>query len=494
MLSSDDRKQIAAKGVSEEIVIEQLSRFKKGFAPLKISSSAKVGSGILRLSREQTQRSIDIYENASVEVAKFVPASGAASRMFKLLYTLLEDFDGTPETIASIDQDENLSRFFEELDQFAFYEELKTSYKKHNNDSIENGISEKKYDKVVDSLLNSVGLDYGNLPKGLLSFHRYPSSVRTAAEEQIDEGVKYACKEDQVNLHFTVSPNHMHRFQNHVANAISRMNPDVDIQVTYSVQKEKTDTIASTLDFMPFKSIDGQLLFRPAGHGALLENLNDLTADLVFIKNIDNVVPDRLKEITIKYKKVLAGVLLDYQQKSFNLLRREEEGEPVYEDAMDLLNEMGIKGEVSKEEARKLLDRPIRVCGMVKNEGEPGGGPFWVENETYSSLQIVESAQINGEDKKQQEIFESGTHFNPVDLVCGLRNYRGEKFDLLKQRDEEAGFISEKSFNGEKLFAMELPGLWNGSMAHWNTIFVEVPLETFNPVKTVLDLLKPNHR
>ena len=494
MLSNEDKKQIAAKGISEAEVEEQLDRFMKGFPALQLSEPAVVDKGISLLTDDQVADYISTYENASANVSKFVPASGAASRMFKLLYKLLEDFDETQPDLNSMDGGEKLEHFFESLDQFAFYDELKSKYFETNGKQLEDEISDKNYDRIIDFLLNTKGLNYGNLPKGLLSFHTYDHDIRTAAQEQLDEGLKYACKNDRVIIHFTVSPDHLDRFQDHVSAAIEGISSETEIEVSYSLQKEKTDTIASTPDFQPFKTNEGDILFRPAGHGALLENLNDLDYDLVFIKNIDNVVPDRLKETTIKYKKALAGVLLEYQQKTFDLLKRNDQNEHIHDEAVTLLKEMGIEGDFSKEEILDLLDRPIRVCGMVKNEGEPGGGPFWIRSGNRTSLQIVESAQVNADDQEQIELFKSGTHFNPVDLVCGLKNYKGEKFNLLEHRDVNTGFISEKSYNGETLLAMELPGLWNGSMSDWNTIFVEVPLITFNPVKTVLDLLKPNHR
>ncbi len=491
MLSKEDIIQIADKGISKDSVLSQLRRFREGFPSLKIASPALINDGILRLADQEITEFISIYESSTVDKIKFVPASGAASRMFKMLYKLLESYDSTEHTIDSIDEDLSLSQFFQKLDQFAFYDELASKYKENSGCSIEEAVSQKKHVEIIDCLLNENGLNYGNLPKGLLTFHRYPIAIRTAANEQLVEGLAYALKNDEVNIHFTVSPDHLSRFEDHISTLANEI--DLKVNATYSVQKEKTDTVASTLDFKPFKINGNNLLFRPAGHGALLENLNDLDADLVFIKNIDNVVPDRLKETTIRYKKALAGVLLSYQDIAFKLLRRADQGDDVHTEVVELLSRMGTKGVFSSEEAIKLLNRPIRVCGMVKNQGEPGGGPFWVETASYKSLQIVESAQVNIDNKEQQKVFKSGTHFNPVDLICGLKNYRGGKFDLLKHRDENAGFISEKSYGGEKLLAMELPGLWNGSMAYWNTIFVEVPLETFNPVKTVLDLLKPNH-
>ncbi|MEO1255704.1 MAG: DUF4301 family protein, partial [Bacteroidota bacterium] len=445
--------------------------------------------GILKLTEEETNSFISIYDNSQCKVVKFVPASGAATRMFKQLYEFLEEHATSGEV-----EGEQVKKFFDEIDEFAFYNELNSLYQQTHQQTIKEAIANFEYGMVIDFLLNEKGMNYGNLPKGLLSFHNYDSYVRTAAQEQIDEGIKYAQKENSVHIHFTVSLDHLKLFTEHVSNTINDYGSELDIHVSFSNQKESTDTLASTTEFDPFRSETNELLFRPAGHGALIENLNDLDADLIFIKNIDNVVPDRLKQDTINYKKALAGILLKYQERTFDLLNRLDSGENVYEEANSLLKEMGTFGDFSEEELRSFLNRPLRVCGMVKNEGEPGGGPFWVDYGKYKSLQIVESAQINQNDADQMNVFKSGTHFNPVDVVCSKKNYLGKKFDLLQYRDEEAGFISEKSANGRKLLAMELPGLWNGGMANWNTVFVEVPLITFNPVKTVMDLLKPNHQ
>jgi hypothetical protein len=494
MFSELEKKQIADKGIPQAKIEAQIERYRKGFAPANITAHASVGDGILRLSSEETSFYEDLYNSTDSDVMKFVPASGAATRMFKLLYNFIEEFDGTEGSIARIRREEKkIGKFFSDIDEFAFYEELNQVVKNSLGVSIEDAKKELRHAEIVKLLLDEPGLGYGARPKGLLKFHKYENHVRTAAEEHLHEGLAYAEKANKVELHFTVSPEHMNDFQNHVSGAISQLSTDVNINVEYSTQKSETDTIASTPEFEPFRDLNNILLFRPAGHGALLRNLNDLFADLIFIKNIDNVVPDSLKSETIKFKKVLAGVLLSYQRSSFELLKKLDEGESILDEGRKLLLEMGIKG-FTESDIPSLLNRPIRVCGMVKNEGEPGGGPFWVKNGEIESLQIVESAQINKLDSEQHRIFKKGTHFNPVDLVCGVKNYKGEKFDLINYRDEEAGFISEKSYNGKKLLAMELPGLWNGGMAHWNTIFVEVPLVTFNPVKTITDLLKAEHR
>lgn len=494
MFSEADKNQIAEKGIDVEKVQSQLNRFKKGFAPVNITKAAKVGEGIISIPNEEVDAFQKIYETAAVEVLKFVPASGAASRMFKALFAFLEDFDGTESSFESISSEEKkVAQFFQHIDQFAFYGELDRLIQEKRGKTISEAKKEYKHDEIARILLTDEGLNYGNLPKGLLSFHSYGHETRTPVQEHLYEGVAYARKSNQINIHFTVSAEHLSAFENHIQLAIAQLDTDSKFSITYSTQKPETDTIASTPSFEPFRDEGGKLLFRPAGHGALLQNLDALSADLIFIKNIDNVVPDRLKAETIRYKKALAGVLLTYQERTFDLLNRNDAGEDILDAGRKLLEEMGVRG-FSDSEIPDLLNRPIRVCGMVKNEGEPGGGPFWVKRGSkMESLQIVESAQIDQSNPAQRKAFNEGTHFNPVDLVCGVKNYKGEKFELLNYRDEEAGFISEKSYQGKKLLAMELPGLWNGAMAHWNTLFVEVPLITFNPVKTVTDLLKPTH-
>ncbi|WP_425389682.1 DUF4301 family protein [Ekhidna sp.] len=493
--SSADKAKIERKGLKEEQVENQLKRFKNGFPSAHLIAAASVEDGIKKISKEELDAFISHYDRSDVEVMKFVPASGAATRMFKGLYAFLDKYDGTPDSFESISREEKkIGKFFSDLDEFAFYESLNEKMLEKHQCSVNDAKSKNQYDEIVKLLLNEEGLNYGKLPKGLLKFHTYENEERTAAQEHLHEGIAYAKKARKVTLHFTVSPEHLSDFKNHIIESIDSLNTEAEIDVSFSTQKEHTDTIASTLDFKPFRDEKGQLLFRPAGHGALLQNLNELDADLIFIKNIDNVVPDKLKTETIRYKKVLAGVLLHYQEKAFDLLKNSEVGNDIItKEGRSLLNEMGVR-HFSDDKIPVLLNRPIRVCGMVKNEGEPGGGPFWVKSGDLESLQIVESAQIDMKDTSQKKTFKAGTHFNPVDIVCGVKNYKREKFDLLKFRDEETGFISEKSYSGQKLLAMELPGLWNGSMADWNTVFVEVPLITFNPVKTVTDLLKTAHR
>jgi hypothetical protein len=379
----------------------------------------------------------------------------------------------------------------------------------NENQTVEELIASGGYRIILENLLCKKGLHYGQLPKGLLLFHRYPDGARTAMEEHLIEGALYACNATrQVNLHFTVSPEHRELFRR----AAKAKTPEyeqrlnVKFHIGFSEQKPSTDTIAVDSENQPFHD-NGKLLFRPGGHGALIENLNDMDADVIFIKNIDNVMPDAIKPDTIYYKKLIAGVLIHYRQKIFDYLNRIDSGKYDHAELLEMLyflqNELCIKNPETKmlEDAelvlyiKSKLNRPLRVCGMVRNQGEPGGGPFFtVSPDRTVSLQILEGSQIDLKNPAMKQLFEQGTHFNPVDLVCAVRNYKGEKFDLTRYIDKNTGFISSKSKSGKILKALELPGLWNGSMSDWNTIFVEVPIETFNPVKTVNDLLRKEHQ
>jgi hypothetical protein len=404
-----------------------------------------------------------------------------------------------------LSQNKAASVFLKNKEKFAFYKELKKL--------VEQNSSGENYANWIDYLLNEKGLNYGTLPKGLIKFHKYDNSERTPFEEHLVEGANYAKDaKGLVQLHFTVSPEHQKGFEQLLSEIkeVYEKELKVTFQVSFSIQKPTTDTVAVDLDNEPFREEDGSLLFRPGGHGALIENLNDLDADIIFIKNIDNVVPDRLKKPTMDYKKALAGVLLKYQEKLFMYQKQLNEKHPVALDSAFLAeaanfleNTLYTKPEsnhyyTEKEELyhylREKFNRPLRVCGMVKNEGEPGGGPFWAKNPDGTvSLQIVESSQIDPDSVQQQNIMKHATHFNPVDLVCAPKNYKREKYDLTKYTDPATGFISKKSKDGKDLKAQELPGLWNGAMSAWNTLFVEVPIETFNPVKTVNDLLRTQH-
>ncbi|QIP11399.1 DUF4301 family protein [Spirosoma aureum] len=500
--SKQDHDQILAQGVTPEQIDKQIQYFVNGFPYLNVIKAATIGDGIVRINEDQLPDYIHRFDAAAHErdLVKFVPASGAATRMFKSLFAAL---DGK--------SDKSTDEVFARLTDFAFYEDLKAAMAAKGQD-LDKAVAANERQTVLRFLLTEEGLEYGSLPKGLLKFHRYMDGPRTPVEEHLVEGAAYANSDGLVKIHFTVSPEHRDRFEK----LIEEQKADyeawlgVTFDISFSEQKKSTDTISVNPDNSPFRNADGSLLFRPAGHGALIENLNDIDADIVFIKNIDNVVPDDIKEQTITYKKVLAAVLLDAQQQIARLQGLLEsqssdvsegylaEADELFRRTLFTLPPDGFDS-LSKEGKlayfRKKLDRPVRVCGMVKNVGEPGGGPFWAKNQDGSvSLQVVESAQIDLADGDQKAIFDEATHFNPVDLICGLKDHHGRKYDLTNYRDPLTGFITAKSKDGKDLKAQELPGLWNGAMADWNTIFVEVPLITFNPVKTVNDLLRKEHQ
>jgi Domain of unknown function (DUF4301) len=485
--STQELAQIEKRGSQASTVLYQISNFENGFPFIDAKKAATIESGIVRLDDKNLQHYISFFETkaSKKKLLKFVPASGAASRMFKSLYAAKDE----AKADASVEQ------FFAEINKFAFASKLNIKASQH---------------EVLSEVLTEKNLNYGNLPKGLIDFHFYADGVRTAIEEHLVEGALYANSKGKVRLHFTVSPEHKTKFKALLKNVIKKYEEkfSVKFSIDFSEQKPGTDTIAVDSENKPFRDAQNRLLFRPAGHGALLENLNDLDADLIFIKNIDNVVPDHLKAETIAYKKALAGIVFEYQQQIFSFLRKLESDAPstfMLRKVLKFLREKLFveppKGFRAWSKAEKLayalrkLKRPLRVCGMVQNVGEPGGGPFWIQNADGSqSLQIVESAQFDLNNKKQAEIFKNSTHFNPVDLICATKNRAKEKYNLIEFRDPNTGFITEKSQGGKVLKAQELPGLWNGSMANWNTVFVEVPLITFNPVKTVNDLLRKEHQ
>lgn len=507
MLTAKDLELLSEKGISEKQIEEQLACFKKGFPFLEIAASASVEKGILVISKENQVTYVeawDAYLAQNKKIVKFVPASGAASRMFKNLYEFLSASYEVPTTAFE-------KKFFDELPKFAFYDELNEACLRNEDDYISTLVSKGNYKAVVANLLESKGLNYGQLPKGLLLFHPAADGKnRTAMEEHLAEGAMYAKNNaGEVNIHFTVSPEHRELFEALVEKkkGFYESKFSVKYDISFSVQKPSTDTLAADMNNEPFRDAEGNLFFRPGGHGALIENLNDVDADVVFVKNIDNVVPDSFKCSTVIYKKILAGVLVTLQHKIADYLQLLEKGKYTQAQIEEMIhflqNELCIRNPELKvlEDAelalyiQKKLSRPLRVCGMVKNVGEPGGGPFLAVNPDETiSLQILESSQIDLNDAGKKAMFEQGTHFNPVDLVCALKNYKGESFNLPDFVDKNTGFISSKSKDGRELQALELPGLWNGAMSDWNTVFVEVPVETFNPVKTVNDLLRPEHQ
>ena len=507
MLTHEDKELLAKKGISEEKIAEQLACFEKGFPFLKLSAAASVeNGGIMKAEAKDFERYLaawNAYKDGEKKIVKFVPASGAASRMFKNMFEFLgADYD-KPTTDFE-------KKFFDHIHDFAFYNDLNAACMDNTGKNIDALLSEQNYKAIVSNLLEAAGLNYGALPKGLLKFHRYADGVRTPLEEHLVEGALYAAgKTGKVNIHFTVSTEHRALFEKLVAAKVGEYEAKYGAKyhISFSEQKPSTDTVAADMENKPFRDKDGKLLFRPGGHGALIENLNDLDADIVFIKNIDNVVPDRLEADTVIYKKLLAGVLVTLQKQAFEYLELLDSGHYSHEQLETIIRfvqqQLRCRRTDLKEledadlviYLRKKLNRPMRVCGMVKNVGEPGGGPFLAYNPDGTiSLQILESSQIDMNDPEKKAMFEKGTHFNPVDLVCAIRDYKGRKFNLLEHVDKATGFISYKSKNGKDLKALELPGLWNGSMSDWNTVFVEVPLSTFNPVKTVNDLLREQHQ
>lgn len=506
MLNANDLEQLKAKGISETQIEEQLASFVKGFPFLEIAASASMEQGILVVSKEDQATYMDAWDAylaKNKKIVKFVPASGAASRMFKNLYEFLSADYNEPSTAFEM-------KFFGEINKFAFYDALNAKCLENEEKDIPALLSAGQYKAIVSNLLDAKGLNYGQLPKGLLLFHSYPGKVRTAMEEHLAEGAMYAKNNaGEVNIHFTVSPEHKALFEKLVEEKKGEYEEKFSVKydVSFSVQKPSTDTVAADMENQPFRDKNDRLLFRPGGHGALIENLNDVDADVVFIKNIDNVVPDSFKCSTVIYKKVIAGVLVTLQDKIFEYLHQIESGKYTHDEVEEMIHflqdQLCIRNPETKllEDAELILYikgkllRPLRVCGMVKNVGEPGGGPFLAVNPDGTiSLQVLESSQIDMKDPAKKAMFEKGTHFNPVDLVCAVKDYKGQKYNLPDYVDKNTGFISYKSKDGRELKALELPGLWNGAMSDWNTVFVEVPIETFNPVKTVNDLLRPEHQ
>ena len=481
MLSAEDKVQLTARGVSEEQLLSQVERFKTGFPFLKIYDSARPGEGITVLTPQQEEQAVarwNKYLADGGDVCKFVPASGAASRMFKALFSFVDGSEDKAPEGSDVD------RLLKDIHNVAFFDELDSVLRKTTGNGVDELLAEGRQKDVIRGIISADGLNYGNLPKGLLTFHRADNGTRTPVEEQLMEGAQSARQADgTVNMHLTVSPSHRDAFSRKLQQAIpaieERMN--VRINVTMSEQKPSTDTVAVNGDNTLFRE-NGSLVFRPGGHGALIQNLNDLDATVVFIKNIDNVVPDSRRGATLQFKKVIAGYLMELHDKAVEYIRlidsRSYSEEQLEEIAGFLRRNFcfeapeleTLKGEDLAAYLRAKLDRPMRVCGMVRNEGEPGGG---ADGATMMS---------------------KATHFNPVDLVCYLRDAEGRKYDLPAHVDAETGFISSKSLHGRSLKALELPGLWNGAMSDWNTAFVEVPIETFNPVKTVNDLLRPQHQ
>ena len=514
MFTEKDIQQIENKGITLKQVEAQVSRIKNGMSYSNLISAATIGNGIKSYTASETEHLIKRFEEKQnqLNIVKFVPASGAATRMFKFLFQFLNNFNPEKDTIDSYAERQNdklIRTFISGLEKFPFYEEVLLKAKTINP-NFDNLSESEAYYELVKTILNEDGLNYSFLPKGLLPFHKYPLGANTPFQEHLIESTLYASSNGKANLHFTVSEKHLSYFDAELEKVKDYVEKETNtvFNVSYSCQNEATETLALTTSNEVFRNEDSSILFRPAGHGALLENLNDLNNDLIFIKNVDNIVVLELNKKVSNYKKLIAGVLLEAQEQAFIYLRELDnkaiEESKLLEIASFLSSKMNVVisdafDDFTQPEKRVYLkdklNRPIRVCGMVKNEGEPGGGPFWVKDEDgNTSLQIVEFAQIDIDNSAQADIVKNATHFNPTDLVCGVKNYKGEKFDLMNYVDSEAAFITMKTQNGIDIQVLELPGLWNGSMAYWNSIFVEIPLETFNPVKTVNDLLKPVHQ
>lgn len=496
--SKAEIEQIKLNGLSFSDISNQLAIFYKGFNYTHLLKPAIISDGVLSLSENEIEALIEKYESQKryYSILKFVPASGIASRMFKHLF----------EYLINRKKNKQIVQFIEQISSFAFFEALKNELK----ENIEQLLVNKNYIKILETLLKESVLNYGLMPKGLIPFHTLNKESRTAFQEHFAEGRLYASNGiDDVAIHFTILKEHHKKFKTHLEEFIEDFQTrfNTKFKVSFSYQKSSTDTIAVDSNNIPVKKINGELLFRPGGHGALIQNLNELDADIIFIKNIDNILPDNHKYDTIRYKKILAAKFMEVQSQVFHFIEKlnlEQHNAELIIKIEKFCTEIlciELADEFQKLTLRKkhnkllnLLNRPIRVCGMVENIGESGGSPFWVKNQDGTiNLQIVESGQINLSDNSQKQIMELSTHFNPVDLVCGTKNYLGELFDLSQFIDFNSSFISEKSFEGNIIKVLEHPGLWNGAMAYWNTIFVEVPISTFSPVKIANDLLRKNH-
>lgn len=506
MLSNEDIAYIEERGMDTAQVEAQLKRFETGFPYLKIKDAARQGHGITVLSPEGEEKAIARWKQFLADggdVCKFVPASGAASRMFKALFAFVDGNDDVPA------EGSDVAKLIADIDRVAFIDDLNATTARLYGKSVAELKAEGRFKEIIAAIIKPDGMNYGGLPKGLLKFHSYPAGSRTPVEEQLAEGAQTAANGNgDVKMHFTVSANHRKLFEEKISEVADKMAGErgVKYHISLSEQKPQTDTVAANPDNTPFHE-DGHLLFRPGGHGALIENLNDIDATVVFIKNIDNVVPDSLRDATVRYKQVIGGYMIELHDQIEAYLKMLATGNYTRGTLQEMLHFLHTAFSISDRSidgmndtdvamyVHEKLNRPLRVCGMVKNEGEPGGGPFIAFNRDGSaSLQILESTQIDSANEEYMKMMSTATHFNPVDLVCYIKDHSGDKFNLTRYVDPDTGFISSKSSHGKELRAMELPGLWNGAMSDWNTAFVEVPIATFNPVKTVNDLLRPAHQ
>jgi len=497
-----DLKRISEEGLTEEDVRSQLTIFTRGVPPITLNRPCTIGDGIAAVADEEQEPLIKAHETAAAQgqMSAFVPASGAATRMFSEWFHY--------EETTGFDESEAGEKFAEDLSRFAFYDDLKEIIAEKGG-NLATLLQARRYTTVLQYILSPEGLNYAHLPKALLKFHTYPEGSRTSLEEHLIEAARYITDSDRMcRFHITVSEEHKPAIETSLHHIRERCERDYNVRfhISLSVQQSSTNTIAVDMDNRPFRDDTGTLVFRPGGHGALLKNLNSIKNDIIFLKNIDNIAPDRLKPQCILHKKILGGYAVSLQRKIHSYLQRLSEG-PVDD---TLLSEIlhfskeklftlfppefdNLSCEGKTPIVFDILNRPLRICGMVKNEGEPGGGPYWMKDNRTPSPQIIEQAQIDLTSEEQQQVMRSSTHFNPVDVVCAVRDFRGDIFDLEHYVNRNAYFISQKSFEGKHLKALEHPGLWNGAMAHWITVFVEVPITTFNPVKTVYDLLRKEH-
>lgn len=490
---SADERQLQERGLTINDALQQIHQFTHDTQPARLDRACTVGDGILSLSGSDCFAYQRIYETERVQktLLKFVPASGAASRMFKHLYNYSAD-----------NVSELTEEFIVNFRRFPFRSSLKQAMAEKGLD-LDAMEADNKWNEIFDFMLMPHGLHYDDQLKGLVVFHAYQEETRTAFDEHLHEAMGYAKQYNgSCRLHFTLAPHHIERVSAYFDQKQKQFDYD-HFEISYSTQSSATDTLALTKDNAPYRDEHGQLMFRPSGHGALIRNLQELDADVIFIKNIDNVTTQHQLDQTIVYKQVLAGLLLDLRNKINHLLEGlEQNRESALEEALEFIQAwfqpglpLGMSREQLRQYAELRLDRPLRVCGMVRNEGEPGGGPFWVRMQGgYISKQIVEKSQVDLNDVQQAKILASSTHFNPVDIVCSIKNRAGENYQLDEFIDYTSGFVSEKFAQGQVIKALEWPGLWNGAMAMWNTVFVEVPVSTFNPVKTVNDLLRPGHQ
>ncbi len=499
--SEQDQEVILREGLTEEGVLKQLDVFKRGVPHVNLLRPCTVGDGIVSIAGEKHSTLIEKFDRAAGDgrVMKFVPASGAATRMFK-------DWIGLLNGPADAEQ---VRQFMVDLPRYPFYKRLE-KFISFEGENLQSLVSRRECKKILEYILGPYGLNYGSLPKALIAFHSYPDCARTSIEEHLMEAALYARDRQSLSrIHFTVSAEHEAQVREFLLESLEfyeRLNV-VRYIIGISTQLSSTNTIAADLENNPARDQEGRIMFRPGGHGALLPNLNLIDGDIIFVKNIDNVVKDALKPMTVHYKQLLGGCLIEIQERVFECLERISTNEAGPESLAQIAefcskilnislpsNWAKLGTDMQRTFIIGKLNRPIRVCGMVRNEGEPGGGPFWVSNNGEESLQIIEEAQVDPASEQQRQIWASATHFNPVDLVCAVRDFRGKKFDLRAFVDEQRVFVSRKVQDGREIKALELPGLWNGSMSDWITVFVEEPIETFNPVKEVKDLLREQHQ